>query len=222
MKFKIAFEQTLEFSPDIIVQFRPTSGDESNSNSWQPALVRSQGSIFKEGRIVDLLLDQQEKTGSFFWNLFLSGIEAEGKYDLLLTPIARIEGEHPVGPPYQVEISIDPPPVLEGGTQVRISPPERIITPGLAGYNDQLEVLFRPVDADSLEPSNWQFSVYSLSSVQLFVADGETSLQSLSNGWYKCSWDGRDQQGFLFPSGLYIYFLRIRDEIKKGTFVIAR
>ena len=103
---------------------------------------------------------------------------------------------------------------------VQIRPQNRIITPGMAdGYNDQLDVLFQ-IQSDRGNHVKSRFSVYSLSGVMLYEDDNLA--ESLSNGWHKYSWDGRDEGGNLFPSGLYIYLLTVNGETKKGTFVIAR
>jgi hypothetical protein len=171
------------------------------------------------GHLVEPFLQLRE-FGIFFWNVFASGITETGRYELRLTPVAPNNTDQAVGPSKNsdsLELDLN---LLEiNRVDVIILPPERIITPGLAGYNDTLDVLFR-----APEVSRSRFAIFDLGGYRVY--ETENSHQELGNGWRKYTWNGKADNrsgGRVVEDGLYIYLLLADGKlVKKGTFALAR
>jgi hypothetical protein len=241
-RFKMTFQRELTEKPNVLVEYR-VSGEEG---VWKKAVVRGQGrqvnregqlgGIARDGKPVEPFFKGKELT--FFWNVAAFEATTGKKYDLQVTPIALNPAELPatlqqaweeepdvttsfVGPSFVLEsIDVDAP-TTPSGVVVRLIPTSRIITPGrVDGYNDALDVLF--LDEGATPDAKTEFSVYSLSGVQVYDAtSANKTAEPLDNGWSKYSWNGQDSGGNVLPSGLYIYILKA-GQIRKGTFVIAR
>ena len=159
--------------------------------------------------------------------------------DEKLPPLPALRADEIVaaGPYYDQTITIDTVEPLASGLICQIDPPSRIITPGLTTYNDQFIISFRSQNERSIAES--EFFVYTPSGQLMY----QSSQAIQQNQWWRFSWNGKDQRGYLLPSGAYFYVLtvgytdsnnfteterkgRLRPssdtDVKKGVCVIAR
>ena len=159
--------------------------------------------------------------------------------DEKLPPLPALRADEIVaaGPYYDQTITIDTVESLASGLICQIDPPSRIITPGLTTYNDQFIISFRSQNERSIAES--EFFVYTPSGQLMY----QSSQAIQQNQWWRFRWNGKDQRGYLLPSGAYFYVLtvgytdsnnfteterkgRLRPssdtDVKKGVCVIAR
>jgi len=153
---------------------------------------------------------------------------AEGDEEVMPLPPLRAEEIVAAGPFYDQTVTIQSVEKIGKGLVHQIDPPSRIITPGLATYNDQFILSFRG-ERPIVES---RFSIYTPSGQLIF----ETDQAEQQNQWWRFIWSGKTQQGALLPSGAYFYVLTagytdsaavtstddLPPDIIKGVCVIAR
>jgi hypothetical protein len=156
-----------------------------------------------------------------YWNIRASDITEQGRYDLRLTPVEPDQTTSSqdeltaIGPSIIQTVEVSPALIQAQEIDLRVFPPEKIITPGMASYNDQLDILFKKD-----EELRSEFYIFTLSGALVYQIEEEP--ERLSGNWYKYSWGGQDTGDRLCPSGLYIYLLQMGAETTKGTCVVAR
>ncbi|MDP6746241.1 MAG: cohesin domain-containing protein [Candidatus Poribacteria bacterium] len=153
---------------------------------------------------------------------------AEDDEEVMPLPPLRAEEIVAAGPFYDQTVTIQSVEKIGKGLVHQIDPPSRIITPGLATYNDQFILSFRG-ERPIVES---RFSIYTPSGQLIF----ETDQAEQQNQWWRFIWNGKTQQGALLPSGAYFYVLTagytdsaavtstddLPPDIIKGVCVIAR
>ncbi len=96
-----------------------------------------------------------------------------------------------------------------------ISTPMKIFTPNNDGYNDSLVLSF---DNPKLSIIN-EAKIYDLTGAEV---GSLSEITQPGTDPTRLSWDGRDSNGSLVRTGIYIYQVQSEGELVNGTVVVAR
>jgi hypothetical protein len=94
--------------------------------------------------------------------------------------------------------------------------PRKIFTPNGDGINDEI-FLFLENPRDSIIS---QAKIYDITGAE--VADFEQGIVAGEQGVVSLKWNGKDKQGNIVRSGIYVYQIQAEGKVINGTIVVAR